>query len=325
MTSQTVIALDLGGTKLAGALLTDEGSVLERTSRPLMKAAGAEVGALIVEMARSLLNAAGSTVGGIGICVPGIYHAQAGTVWAPNIPGWDNYPLLQEVEKAFGGSALRVAIDSDRACCISGEVWRGAARGCRDAVFLAVGTGIGAGILVDGRILRGAQDIAGAIGWMSLSRPFRDEYVPCGDFEYHASGEGLARVARDMLGDDAAPGSLLRSLDRRHLTARDVFAAYEAGDPVAERVIGQAIGYWGQATANLVSLFNPEKILFGGGVFGPARRFLEEIRHEAARWAQPISMRTVAIEPSALGNDAPLFGAGFLALQGPYTPESLAP
>jgi glucokinase len=80
-------------------------------------------------------------------------------------------------------------------------------------------------------------------------------------------------------------------------------------------VIGQAIVYWGQATANLISLFNPEKILFGGGVFGPARRFLEEIRREAARWAQPISMRSVAIEPSALGNDAPLVGAGFLALR----------
>jgi glucokinase len=178
-----------------------------------------------------------------------------------------------------------------------------------------VGTGIGAGILVDGTILRGAEDIAGAIGWMALSQPFRDAYVPCGDFEYHASGEGLARVARDILESGGGAGSVLRGLESGHVTARDIFAAYESGDPVAEQVIGQAIVYWGQATANLISLFNPEKILFGGGVFGPARRFLEEIRREAARWAQPISMRSVAIEPSALGNDAPLVGAGFLALR----------
>jgi glucokinase len=325
MGSNYVVALDLGGTKLAGALLTADGSVMQRVSRPLLKAAGAEVGALVVELARKLMSEAGETVGGIGICVPGIYHAQQGTVWAPNIPGWDDYPLLREMQAALKGIGVPVAIDSDRACCISGEVWRGAARGCRDAVFLAVGTGIGAGILVDGRILRGAHDIAGAIGWMALTQRFREVYAPCGDFEYHASGEGLARVARDILAADPAPRSLLRGLEVEHLTARDVFAAYEAGDPVAEQVIGQAIVYWGQATANIVSLFNPEKILFGGGVFGPARRFLEEIRREAARWAQPISMRLASIGSSALGNDAPLYGAGYLALHHPgttaYAPE----
>jgi glucokinase len=325
MGSNHVVALDLGGTKLAGAVLTADGSVMQRVSRPLLKAAGAEVGALVVELARTLMSEAGETVGGIGICVPGIYHAQQGTVWAPNIPGWDDYPLFREMQAALKGSGVQVAIDSDRACCISGEVWRGAARGCRDAVFLAVGTGIGAGILVDGRILRGAHDIAGAIGWMALTQPFHEVYAPCGDFEYHASGEGLARVARDILAADPAPRSLLRGLEVEHLTARDVFAAYEAGDPVAEQVIGQAIVYWGQATANIVSLFNPEKILFGGGVFGPARRFLEEIRREAARWAQPISMRLASIESSELGNDAPLYGAAFLALHHPgttaYAPE----
>jgi glucokinase len=124
----------------------------------------------------------------------------------------------------------------------------------------------------------------------------------------------LARVAHGLLAADKGPQSLLRGLAPGQLTAREVFAAYEAGDPVAEQVIGQAIVYWGQATANLVSLLNPEKILFGGGVFGPARRFLEEIKREATRWAQPISMRLVSIEASALGNDAPLYGAAYLAL-----------
>ena len=314
MVSNTVIALDLGGTKLAGALFGADGSVLQRVSRPLLKAAGPEVGALITGLAQTLAADAGGSVQGIGICVPGIYHAQAGTVWAPNIPGWNDYPLLRELRTAFTGTGITIAVDSDRACSISGEIWRGAARGCRTAVFLAVGTGIGAGILVDGKILRGAQDIAGAIGWMALSQPYHDVYAPCGDFEYHASGEGLARVAHELLAADGSPRSLLRGLEAGQLTAREVFAAYEAGDPVAEQVIGQAIVYWGQATANIVSLFNPEKILFGGGVFGPARRFLEEIKREAARWAQPISMRLVSIEASALGNDAPLYGAADLAL-----------
>jgi len=214
----------------------------------------------------------------VGICVPGISHTESGRVWAPNIPGWEDFPLEQHVRKTFAAKDVLLRIDSDRACSILGELWHGAAQGCRNAIFLAVGTGIGAGILADGKVLRGAHDIAGAIGWLGLSQPFRPEYVPCGDFEFHASGHGLARVARDLITTTPGYSGALHAKDPAALTAHDVFAAYESHDPIAEKVIGQAIVYWGMATANLVSLFNPEKIIFGGGVFGPASRFLEEIR-----------------------------------------------
>src|SRR5690606_7336356 len=117
---------------------------------------------------------------------------KSGTVWAPNIPGWEDYPLKAELEAVL--NRIPVSIDSDRACYILGEYWKGAAQNCEDAIFLAVGTGIGAGILADGRILRGAGDIAGAIGWMALDHPYQEKYIPCGCFEYQASGDGVART-----------------------------------------------------------------------------------------------------------------------------------
>lgn len=181
-------------------------------------------------------------------------------------------------------------------------------------MFLAVGTGIGAGILVDGRILRGAHDIGGAIGWLALQRPYRQEYVPCGCFEHHASGTGLAKVLREEIARDPAYAGPLQGKRPEELTAEDVFKAEEVGDLAAARVLHEAVQFWGMACANLVSLFNPERIIFGGGIFGPALRFLPEIAREAARWAQPVSMTQVTFHGSALGSDAVLTGAGHLAL-----------
>lgn len=301
-----VIALDLGGTKLAAALFNNNGDILFKTSHSLSKSKGKKVGQLISATIDEVLYKAlaiSESVSSIGICIPGIYHAKTGTVWAPNIPGWEDYPLLDELKQTVNDNKIRVKIDSDRACYILGEVWKGNAKGCSDAIFLSVGTGIGAGILVNNEVVRGSHDIAGAIGWMGLDRPFKEKYIQCGDFEYNASGEGIGKVAKGLMGND------------RDLSAKEVFNAYENGDELAKKVIFNAIECWGMAVANLVSLFNPEKIIFGGGVFGPALKFLDQIYLEAKKWAQPISIQLVKLEPSLLGNDAGLYGAGWLAMK----------
>ncbi len=299
-----VIALDLGGTKLAGAIINPSGRVVHRQVGLLAERRGKAVGALIREQVVALLAQADSRrikVSAIGVAVPGIANISPGKVWAPNIPGWEKYPLHRELSKIAG--ERRVVIEGDRACYILGETWLGAARGCHNAIFLAVGTGIGAGILVDGRVLHGANDIAGAIGWLALDRPFRREYVQCGCFEYHASGDGLAKVAREMR----------RTAQKQ--SAQEIFTAAAAGDRTARAVVAQGIEFWGMAAANLVSLFNPEVIVFGGGVFGPAKQYLEQIRSEAARWAQPIAMKKVKLKSSTLDADAGLLGAAHAALQ----------
>jgi glucokinase len=223
--------------------------------------------------------------------------------------------LLEELQRSVNNEKIKIKIDSDRACYILGEVWKGNARSCKDAIFLSVGTGIGAGILINNEVLRGSHDIAGAIGWMALDRPFNQKYISCGDFEYNASGEGIVKVAKEMLDISIYNKSVLNNINPALLSAKDIFDAYENGDQLAKKVIANAIECWGMATANLVSLFNPEKIIFGGGVFGPALKFLDDIYIEAKKWAQPISIQQVQLQASALGSEAGLYGAGLLALR----------
>jgi glucokinase len=311
-----LLGVDLGGTKLALAVFSDEGKMLFRKVSALGSRYGKEVGKLVAESIRSIINegeSSGSNVRSVGISVPGISHISAGTVWAPNIHGWEDYHLLAEAEAVCGD--IPVTIDSDRACYILGESWKGNAMGCRDAIFLSIGTGIGAGILINGEILRGSRDIAGCIGWMALQKPFNEKYAPCGCFEYYASGEGIARLTKKLLAEQGEYAGELRSIDIDKLAASDVFSAYNRGDNLAEGVLNTCIKFWGMAIANLVSLFNPEKIILGGGVFGPAVKFIPAISEEAARWAQPVGMQNVKIDASGLEGDAGVYGAAFLALK----------
>ena len=314
--NEAVIGLDLGGTKLASALFDADGQVILKRQLPLERRAGHAVGELVVSQVRRLLETAAQrklAVRAVGVCVPGIVQPGSGRVWAPNIPGWDDYPLKAEIKAAVSKQAVRIAIESDRAASILGEVWQGAAKDCRDAIFLAVGTGIGAGILVDGRVLQGAHGVGGAIGWMALDRPYRAEYASCGCFESHASGEGIAKVARSLI--ECRPNYYGPLRGEEPVTAQAVFAAYEAGDEIAKEVLAEAVGFWGMASANLISLFNPERIVFGGGVFGPATQFLSAIAAEAERWAQPVAFKQVEFVASRLEGDAALYGAGYLALR----------
>lgn len=311
-----LLGLDLGGTKLASAVFDDQGNLLQKEILALNDQEGSAVGRLItthILNVRKVFASKQHPVNSIGIGVPGIYRARTETVWAPNIPGWTDYPLLNEIKTVV--SDIPVTIDSDRACYILGEVWKGRARQCTDAVFLSVGTGIGAGILVNGEVLRGSHDVAGAIGWMALDPPFRKEYKNTGCFESIASGDGIARLAKYLLREQPDYDGELRGIGTGEITSHQVLNAYNHNDSIARVVIGRCIQFWGMAVANLISLLNPEKIIFGGGVFGPAAALLPQIKAEAEKWAQPIGVTQVTIEQSGLQGDAGVFGAGFLALK----------
>lgn len=296
------IGVDIGGTKIAGALFDGNGNILYSATQLLNGREGNLVGDLITELCSQILEVNGildSDSLNIGLCVPGIAYSKTGTVWAPNIPGWEAFPLKDVVLKRFQNS--KVTIESDRTCYILGEVLRGAAKGCENAIFLAVGTGIGAGILIDGKILHGASDIVGATGWMALKPPYTNDYDTCGCFESYASGSGIALQASKITG--------------REVSTREVFEAYDKGEEFAVKVITDAIEMWGMAAANFVSLFNPEMIVFGGGVFGPASALIEKIYIESCKWAQPISIKQCKFVATELESMTGLYGAGAIAIK----------
>ena len=218
------IALDIGGTKIASAIFLSDGSMMFNRKRLLKGRTGHEVGKLAADILAKLLTVARKSriqIDGVGVCIPGIVYSQTNRVWAPNIPGWDNYPLYEEL-RCVTPPEVDIYIDSDRTCYMYGEMWQGAAKNCHSAVFIAVGTGIGAGIIIDGHVLHGASDIIGATGW---------------------------------------------------------------------------------------------KVIWGGGVFGPAGIFIDDIYKEACKWAQPISIRQAEFVPSQLSGNAGLTGAAFLAIK----------
>ena len=291
----SVIAVDLGGTKLSAALVDTAGAVSHRMKIPV---AFGDVRATVNQISRIVVDvthASGKSrdeIREIGVIVPGIYFAGTGEAWAPNLWGHANVPLRAELERDL---QLPIHIDSDRAGYVMGERWLGAARGLNDVVFLAVGTGIGAGIISGGRLVRGAADISGAVGWFALNPEYREVYRELGCWEAEAAGPALAL----RLGVSSAEEVVVRARN---------------GDAAAKQVVEQSATYLGMGIANIVSILNPEMIVLGGGLMQAADLLLEPVRRTVAQWAQPVAAQQVRIEMTQLGEDAGLLGAARLAL-----------
>lgn len=310
-----VLAIDIGGTKLAISIFSKDGTRIHSARKLLDGKKGAAVGRLIIAEIHSLVEAQkkkNHPIEAIGVSVPGIVWSYKGTVWAPKIGGWENYPLAKEISDGFPD--IPVVLESDRTCYILGERWRGCAVGCDNAIFLAIGTGIGAGIIANGVIIKGAHDIGGAVGWMAVPAPdiLNGQGKDC-SFETYASGSGIKRLAQELINRDAAYNGVLKA-KQNALTASDIFEAYDT-DQIARTIVEECIVIWAIAAANLISVFNPEKVILGGGVFGPAVRFIPEIKAAIKKWAQPVSESLYSLEASALGQDAGVFGAAYAALR----------
>lgn len=282
-----VLAVDFGGTKTSIARVDAYGDVRDR-----IKLAASRSVAGSVQQVADVLDGF-PDIQGVGVIVPGIYTARTGVAWCPNLWGSGEVPLGKQLRERV---RVPVAIDSDRAGYVLGESWLGSARGLRDVVFVAIGTGIGVGILSDGRVLSGAHGIAGAAGWFALNPDWQDDYRRSGCWETESAGPGIAR----RFGAE---------------TAEAVARAARDGDAGARDVLSRAARYTGMGVANLISAFDPEMVVLGGGVMqGAADLLLDRIRRESARWAQPIAASRCRIELTQLGEDAGLFGAARLAL-----------
>jgi glucokinase len=306
--------IDIGGTKISAALFTSQGKISGRRRVPIEKGPADRPVRQIAGLIRYLEDKArkqGGEMRAIGVCIPGIVFARSGRVWAPNIPGWDRIPLRGRLAAK---TKIPLVLDSDRSASVLGEQWCGAAEGKKDVVFLAVGTGIGAGILSGGRLIRGSRDIAGAVGWFGLDPRFKREYAAMGCFEAEASGGSVGRKARAYLA--AGEPTLMKAIAKGrtgNVTAQTVMEAARRQDPLARHILDAAVIYLAMGVANIVSILNPEMIVLGGGLFQASDLLLEPVRREFKRWAQPLAARQVRIEPSALGENAGLYGAAKLA------------
>jgi glucokinase len=311
MTGQDLcLGIDVGGTKVSAALLTDSGDIFHR-QKVLLDTTGPDASAGQIAALIARYEEAGHAPRAIGIAIPGVVFHDSGEVWAPNVPGWDHFPLLDRLQRATGAEVI---LDSDRAAYVLGEQWCGAARGAKNVVFLAVGTGIGAGILVDGRLCRGTGDIAGAVGWFALTPEFREEYAHKGCFESEASGTAVGERALEVLASQ--PSEMISEMvdnDLARVTAETVVEAARRGDGVAKAVLDHAGTYLAMGIANIVSILNPEIVVLGGGLLQAGDLLLDPIKKNFTRWAQPIAAGQVRLELSVLGEDAGLFGAGRLA------------
>jgi glucokinase len=291
---RAVLAVDLGGTKASFAVIGPDGAVRARTKRSSHESGVAIGHEAIAAAAAETVRAAGlawANVRATGVVVPGIYDPLTGLAWAPNLWGADEVALGAELRRHV---PVPVVIDSDRSGYVLGEAWQGAARGATDVVFLAVGTGVGAGILSHGRLVRGRGGIAGAVGWFALDPRWREDYGRMGGFESEAAGPALAR----RLG--AA-------------SAEEVAAAARRGDPAARKAVDETVEWLAMGVANLISALNPQVVVLGGGLMQASDLFLEPVRRAVRRWAQPKAVDQCRIEPTALGEDAALFGAARLA------------
>ncbi|MFF8837975.1 ROK family protein [Streptomyces sp. NPDC015130] len=311
-----VVALDIGGTKIAGALVDGEGRILTRARRPtparedgetVMKA----VEAVLRELAASPLWEA---AGAVGIGSAGPVDASRGTVSPVNVPGWRDFPLVERVHRATGGRP--VTLMGDGVAMTAAEHWLGAARGHDNALCLVVSTGVGGGLVLDGRLHPGPTGNAGHLGHISVDL----DGAPCvcggrGCVERLAGGPHIARRALENGWRPGPDGDT---------SAAAVAAAAHAGDPVAvasfERA-AQALAAGIAATATLVEV---DIAVVGGGVAGAGEVLFGPLRRALRSYATLSFVRDLTVVPAATGTDAGLLGAAAAAMASwaPSTPDS---
>jgi glucokinase len=278
-----VLAVDLGGTKTAIGLIDRDGSCSYKEKLPAVS----DYDETLDQISSRLTDDAAA----VGVTVPGIYDARTGKAWAPNLWGQDFHPLRDDLAVR---ARLPVVVGSDRTASALAEQWLGAATGLSDVVFVAVGTGIGVGIVTSGRPIEGAHGIAGAAGWMVVGGPWRPEYAQRGGWETEAAGPAVARRAG------------MQSVEA-------VVAAARGGDRAAIDALDATADYLALGVAGLIAMLDPQMVVLGGGVMQAGDLLFPRIQANALAWTQPIAAREVRIARTTLGEDAGLLGAGRLA------------
>ncbi|RLL69946.1 ROK family protein [Streptomyces sp. Z26] len=301
MQTDLVAALDIGGTKIAGALVDSTGALLTGARRPTPQQAdgGRVMGAVHEVLAELSAAPEWSRVRAVGIGSAGPVDAQAGTVSPVNIPGWRDHPLVDGVRERTG--ALPVTLVGDGVAMAAAEHWRGAARGYTGALCMVVSTGVGGGLVLDGRLHAGPTGNAGHIGHISVD--LDGDPCPCGArgcVERIASGPNIARRALDA-GWRPGPGG--------DTSAAAVAEAARAGDPVAVASFERAARALAAGIAATAALVEVEIAVVGGGVARAGEVLFAPLRRALGEFATLSYVRGLRVVPAQMGTDAGLVGA----------------
>ena len=308
--ARVVFAVDLGGTHLRAALVDDTGRILKQHKQDTPKGDSAEdiIDALAQAAARWKCDEL--PIAAVSIMVPGAVDcAKAVVIQAPNLPSLVNFPLKVELERKLGWP---VFLENDANAAAVGEMWVGAARGCRDVVSVTLGTGVGGGMILDGKLWRGSHGSGGEIGHTAVD-PFSGLKCKCGNtgcLELFASATAIVRMTRESL--SSFPETILKSDD---LTAEEVYDAGLKGDALALAVFKRFGMYLGIGLANLINLIDPEIIVISGGVVNGWDLFACEMNRQVGERAFRTIAKQVKIAKAECGDNAGLLGAARLALQ----------
>lgn len=316
---QVAIGIDLGGTQVRAALVGRQGNVFAQAEERTEATAGPErVLGQILALAEQVM-AAGRTLSvvGVGVSTPGPVDTFSGVASdVPTLAGFAGFPLKAELQKRF---AYPVSLENDGIAAAIGEWQFGAGKGRDSLIYVTVSTGIGGGIISDGRVVRGRKGMAGHIGHMSVMP--NGALCPCGNrgcFEAYGSGTAFALRARTraltctetVLGKNGA-----------EVHSRDVFAAARNGDALANILIDEEAEILGRGFTSLIHIFSPEMVVMGGGLSHEFDRLQPGIQNYIARWAMP-AFNDVPVIQAALGQNSGLVGAGALAFLAEVSPEN---
>ena len=296
-----VFAVDLGGTHLRVALVDDSGNILRHLKQETPKGDSADGILDALAGAAREWNCDGRRVVAASIMVPGAVDSdKAVVVAAPNLPSLINFGLKAELEKRLG---WRVVLENDANAAAVGEMWLGAARGCSDVVSVTLGTGVGGGVILGGKLWRGSHGSAGEIGHTTVD-PFSDLKCKCGNIgclELFASATAIVRMARD--------------LGMEVTSAEKVYEAGRGGDELALSVFNRFGMYLGIGLANLINLIDPQVIVITGGAVNGWDLFASEMYRQVEERAFRATAEQVRIARSECGDNAGLLGAARLAFE----------
>lgn len=312
-----LIGIDLGGTTVKFAILTEEGDIQEKWSISTdTKNEGKNIVPNIIESINNRINLYGLSFQdflGIGMGSPGAVDRKKGTViGAYNLHWSTSQPVKEQIEN---GTKIPFYIDNDANVAALGERWKGAGEGGSDVVFITLGTGVGGGVIMDGKLVHG-RGAAGEIGHLIVDP---DGYqCTCGNrgcLETVASATGVVRLTHDMSGKFVEESKLKTLIDdEQQVTSKMVFDFAKFGDKLALIIVNKFVSYLGLACANIANVLNPDYIVIGGGVSAAGEMLLKGVEKYFQQYAFPQVRTSTEIKLDKLGNDAGVLGAAYLVL-----------